>query len=179
MASTLKEVLEQLEKTGQAPVEVPTPATLEVAPVEPQVDENTEHRKLAEEYDAAGRIMAFAFADELQKIAVGTVGMTVNTGEIPENPAVELSRTDVDLGNVEKVVSKLRAITQGAEGNYSPAGKVEALLPTVESTEPSNQIPPVAYDAAKAQQLAAAEAAVGQKRASTAVDVLYQHYFGN
>jgi len=168
MATTLTEVLATLQKVGQAPEVTATPAPA-AAPAEIQVSEDTELRKLAEEYDAAGRIMAAAFADELQKIAVGVTGVTPNTAAVPENPAVQVSDQDIQLANVGAVVGQLRALTQGAEADLSPAGKVEVsgghiVMPTPASVAEN---PPVAADMAP------------EKKASAAVDVLYSYFFGN
>lgn len=177
MGNTLKEVIDALEKVA-APTAESTPATPAAAPVEPQVNEkDAELRKLAEEYDAAGRIMAFAFADELQKIAVGVTGVTPNTAAVPENPTVQVSDEDIQLGNVQAVVGQLRAVTQGAEAKMTPAGKVEANTVTSVSATPASvaENPPVAYDAAKAQE----EAAAAKQASSAVVGKLYEHFFGN
>lgn len=168
MAYTLQEIIEQLEKTA-APVE--TDSALEV-PETIQVDDDAEFRKIAEEYDAAGRIMARAFADEMNKIAVGVTGVTPNTAAVPDNPAVQLSNEDVNLPEVAQVVGAVREMTQGAEAKMSPAGQVTVASQVVTPAGPSEQ-KPVAADMRSAQ-----EDAVAEKQAEV-VNRLWQHYFGN
>jgi hypothetical protein len=188
MATTLGEILETLQKVASAPEA--TPATLAPAPAENQVsNEDAELRKIAEEYDAAGRIMARGFTDELQKIAVGATGITPNTAAIPENPAVQVTDGYVQLPEVDAVVNTLRQMTQGAEARFSSEGKVEVAPHTTMPTGASVSSDPkgLAADAAKAQEAAVAErvthseaAAVhGEKKASAAVEILYRSFFGN
>jgi len=161
MGNTLSEIIEQLEKVATTPVE--TPAEPTVVPVENQVNENDELRKLAEEYDAAGRIMATAFVDELQKLAVGVTGVTPNTAAEGDNPAVQVSNADVNLGEVAKVVGVIREQTLGAEAKMSPAGQVQSD-PKVTVPGAPVENPPVAADV---------------KTASTeVVERLWNHYFG-
>jgi hypothetical protein len=148
------------------PVE-PTPA--EVVPVEPVVVETQktaeDMKKLAEEADGVGRIMAHSFMDELQKLAVGVVGMTPNPDAIPANPAVQVSNQDVHEADVAKVQSIIQALTQG-ERAHAVQGYVQVNGQPAGPTEPVNQDPaPLAYDAAKAAN-------------AEVIENLYARYFG-
>ena len=164
MGATLQEIIEQLEKTAAPVAETPAPAENTEVPVEPQVDENAELRKLAEEYDAAGRIMAIAFADELQKIAVGVTGVTPNTAAEGDNPAVQLSNADVNLGEVAQVVGAIKQQTLGAEAKMTPQGQVTVEPKQITPAGPS-EVPPVAADA-------------GKVASADVVEKLWNHYFG-
>ena len=161
MSVSLKEIIESLEKTAAAP-EASVEKVAEV-PVETPVDENDELRKLAEEYDAAGRIMAIAFADELQKIAVGITGMTPNTAAEGDNPAVQLSNADVNLGEVAQVVGAIKEQTLGAEAKMTPQGQVQ-VEPKVTTPAAGMEVPPVAADA-------------GKVASADVVERLWNHYF--
>lgn len=169
MALTLQEIIDQLEKTA-APVESavePTTQNTEIV----SVDEDAEFRKIAEEYDAAGRIMARAFADEMNKIAVGVTGITPNTAAVPDNPAVQLSNEDVNLPEVAQVVNTIREQTQGAEAKMTPAGQVQVEPKVTTGAGPSEQ-KPVAADMRSAQEDAAAA------KTAQVVERLWNHYFG-
>lgn len=163
MANTLQEIIAELEKVA-SPAETPAPAQPVEAPVETPADENDELRKMAEEYDAAGRIMARAFADELEKIAVGATGVTPNTAAVPDNPAVQLSNQDVNLGEVAQVVGVIKEQTMGAEAKNTPQGQVQAD-PKVTSPAGPSEVPPVAADA-------------GKVASADVVERLWKHYFG-
>lgn len=173
MGNTLSEIIAELEKVA-APAETPASTEQTAAPVETQVDENDELRKLAEEYDAAGRIMARAFADELEKIAVGATGVTPNTAAEGDNPAVQVSNSDVNLGEVAKVVGVIKEQTLGAEAKNTAAGQVQADPKVTAPTAPTEN-PPVAADA----KGAAEDAAAAKQASAEVVERLWKHYFGN
>lgn len=176
MAKTLEQIIAELEKQAEVPTPAEDLATTEEESFENQVDENDELREKVAEYDAAGRIMARGFYDEWQKLAVGVVGMTPNTGEEGDNPAVQLSNGEIQQGEVAQVVGTLRQMTQGAEANMSPGGKIEnQLTGQVSPTSPSVQHnPSVAADVKKQQELAVAE----KTSSAEVVGRLFDHYFG-
>jgi predicted RNA-binding protein len=164
MGNTLQDIIAELEKVATSPVETPASEQPTEVPVENQVNENDELRKLAEEYDAAGRIMARAFASELEKIAVGATGVTPNTAAEGDNPAVQVSNSDVNLANVQQVVGVLKATTMGAEAKNTSQGQLQVdSMNTVATTPMEN--PPVAADIKQAS--------------ADVVERLWQHYFGN
>lgn len=144
MGNTLQDIIEQLEKTA-TPTETPASVEGTQAPVATPVDEDAGLRKQAEEFEAAGIIMARAFANELEKIAVGATGVTPNTAAEGDNPAVQVSNADVNLAEVGKVVGVIREQTGGAEAKNSPAGQVQAD-PKVTVPAAGMENPPVAAD---------------------------------
>jgi hypothetical protein len=152
------------------PAVVPVETTPAVVPVEPVAVElpktaETDMKKLAEEADGVGRIMAHSFMDELQKLAVGVVGLTPNPDAIPANPAVQVSNQDVHEADVAKVQSIIQALTQG-ERAHGVQGYIQVNGQPAGPTEPVNQDPaPIAYDAAKAAN-------------ATVIENLYARYFG-
>ena len=78
---------------------------------EPEVktaEESTDLEKQAEEYDAQGRIMAKAFMDELQKIAVGE-GPYTPLNDDAKKGINELVKGDIpEGGKVDAVVARLK-----------------------------------------------------------------------
>ena len=157
--------IKKLAGVGNEPTPVvePTPT---VEPVAVETQKTAEDmKKLAEEADGVGRIMAHSFMDELQKLAVGVVGMTPNPDAIPANPAVQVSNQDVHEADVAKVQSIIQALTQG-ERAHAVQGYVQVNGQPAGPTEPVNQDPaPLAYDAAKAAN-------------AEVIENLYARYFG-
>lgn len=174
MGNTLQEIIAELEKQGSPTDESQASVTPAEAPVETPVDENDELRKVAEEYDAAGRIMARAFADELEKIAVGVTGVTPNTAAEGDNPAVQVSNSDINVPDVQKVVGAIKEQTQGAEAKMTPAGQVQ-VDPKVTVPAAPAENPPVAADA----KTAAEETAAAKQASTEVVERLWKHYFGS
>lgn len=139
MAINLDELLAKLQegtvKTAEA---TPAPATPPAEPATPApaaVEGNDELRKIAEEMDEAGRIIARSFYDELQKLAVGSVGLTPNPDATPDNPLVQISKADVHEQDVAKVQAIIQQLTDG-ERNATPDGYVQVNGQIVARTEP-------------------------------------------
>jgi hypothetical protein len=118
--------------------------------------------------------MARAFADELEKIAVGVTGVTPNTAAEGDNPAVQVSNADVNVPEVQKVVGVIKEQTMGAEAKMTPQGQVQAD-PKVTVPGAPMENPPVAADA----KGAAEEAAAAKQASVEVVERLWKHYFGN
>ena len=117
-----------------------------------EVSEEDQLKKEAEEYDAAGRIIARAFADELEKISVTVTGMTPNTGAVPDNPALQVSNEEVHEGDVAKVQAILNKLTMGLNAK-GPAGAVhEQNVPVAPVQSVAVDEKPVAADVRKVAQ---------------------------
>jgi len=101
------------EKTATA-VEEPSSKTNEANP-----DDAPDLEKVAAEYDAQGRIMAKAFMDELQKLAVGDGPYTPITDDAKKG-INELVKGDIpEGGKVDAVVAKLKEMEAVARsGSY-------------------------------------------------------------
>jgi len=105
------------------------PAATKSTDSEEKVAESTddsndaETEKVAAEMDSQGRIMAQAFMDELQKIAVGD-GAYVPHNDDAKKDVKELAKGDVpEAGKVDAVVSKLKELEGAARsGSYVQHG---------------------------------------------------------
>ena len=159
----------EAEKVAQvAPVEV---APVEVAPVVvaevPEAEKVAELQKVAAEMDAAGRVMARAFYDELQKIAVSAHGYVDSAAEmVRENPAVQVSLAPERMENASKAIQIVQQLTAG-ERMKGPEGYVQVNGQIVDGTKPEIPVEehPVAIDATK-------------RADAKAITTLYNHYFG-
>jgi hypothetical protein len=128
-------------------------------PAPPAVDEI---KKQAEEADDVGRIMARAFHDELQKIAVGVVGMTPNPDAIPANPAVTLPSVDIHEADIKKVQAIIQQLTAG-ERMHGPQGYVQV------NGQPAAATQPVVVDETPI--------AADKKANAEVIEKLYERYF--
>ena len=143
----ISRMTEQVEKTADGEVVV-APETLGVAAVAPvAVAANTpavaaspaatteveQQQKVAAEMDEAGRVIARAFYDELQKIAVSAHGYVNTLAEEPTNPAVQMSTKPERLDNAMKAVGIIQQLTAG-ERVKGPEGYVQV---NGQPTEPS------------------------------------------
>lgn len=148
-----------------APVAETTPAVTPATEpaVAPTVDAEADLKKIAEEADGVGRIMAHSFMDELQKLAVGVVGLTPNPDAIPQNPAVQLSSQDIREADVMKVQKIIQNLTQG-ERAHAVTGYVQV------NGQPMGGVQPVAQDEAPI--------AFDKKGSDEIVEKLYGKYFG-
>jgi hypothetical protein len=162
--------------------------TLEDEPVEKTAEEVPEEEVPEEEVPAEekekvaqimeeGQIMARAFHEELEKLAVGDGPMTPNPASVKEpNEVSHLSQGDIKLDQIAKVEGLLNQI-QGAvrsgggdltynfmAGPPQPAGTVEeSVLP---------------YDVASAQKTQAAAVNMNKAAADQIIDNLYKKVFG-
>jgi hypothetical protein len=149
-------------------------AAAEVTPVEEPVDEGKE--KVAQIVEE-GQIMARAFHEELEKLAVGDGPMTPNPPTIKDPSEVShLSYGDIKLdqvGKVEAVLNQIQAAVRSGGGDLTftfnpgapqPAGTVEESV--------------LLHDVASAQKSQAAAANMNKAAADKIIDNLYKKVFG-
>jgi hypothetical protein len=135
-----------------AEVVVPVAATEVVAPVALQEPTLEEQQKVAAEMDAAGRIMARAFHDELGKLAnltktaVGAHGYVDTAAELPETP-IQVSKQPERLENAMKAVSIIQQLTAG-ERVHGTEGYVQVNGQPVDATAPEVDEHPTVNDPA-------------------------------
>ena len=88
-----------------------------------EVSDDAETEKVAAEMDAQGRIMAQAFMDELQKIAVGDAAYMPHNDDAKKDQK-ELMKGDIpEGGKVDAVVAKLKELEGAARsGSYVQHG---------------------------------------------------------
>lgn len=127
--------------TNAAPVVTPTPVVNE-----PTLEEQ---QKIAAEMDDAGRIMARAFHDELQKLAVGAHGYVDTKAEEPVTPT-QTSLKPERMENASKAIAIIQQLTMG-ERVKGPEGYVQVNGQPVEATAPELTVEehPTAYDVTK------------------------------
>jgi NAD(P)-dependent dehydrogenase (short-subunit alcohol dehydrogenase family) len=161
---TVEQLLAVLEEPKTPETEFATKlASANTTPVATTSTENLETdrlQKLAQEADEQGRIVARAFYDELQKIAVSPVGMTPNPAAIPDNPATQVSTGDIKEDDVAQVVKAIMQLTNG-ERMQGPSGTVNVNNAPVAPATPTVDEYPIAADVHK-----------------TAAVKVYEHYFG-
>ncbi len=141
------------------------------------VDTNTDQEKVAALVEE-GQIMARAFVDELEKIAVGDGPMTPDTGAVKSPDKVN----HVDNGNIKAeevdkvtaILSQLVAPVRAGVGEIAtPAGVVDV------PARPPVDEKPLPADAMKQQEQQAAVAADMNKAAANEIlSNLYNRYFG-
>lgn len=100
---------ETTEASGETSSEgVEAPESSEESEVKTASEDSVDLEKQAEEYDAQGRIMAKAFMDELQKIAVGDGPYTPLNDDVKKG-VNELVKGDIpEGGKVDAVVARLK-----------------------------------------------------------------------
>lgn len=167
---------------GVTPVEkseeiVETPEKPVVTTTEKNAEpEGDDLQKKAAEVDDQGRIMARAFFDELNKIAVGDVGITPNPAAVPDNPGIQLSNQGgvgaAAYGPADAVIQQLTASAQvgGPQGTIGVQGGAMQPIPGVAGVDEH----PVAADAAKAKERAMADKTAADK----AISALYKKFVG-
>ena len=153
-------VAENEAATQETPAETPAEETNEDSDVNEAVEEKTAEatsdedlEKIAAESDAQGRIMAQAFMDELQKLAVGDGPYTPNMDDAKKG-INELVKGDVpEAGKVDAVVAKLKEMEGVARsGSYVQANAEAAPAPakapdeTAGSTASDNRIKAASAD---------------------------------
>ena len=89
----------------------------------PEEEKSADLAKVAELADDQGRIIARAFMDELNKIAVETVGMTVNTATEGENLNMHLSNKDVHTDVTAPADAVIRGLTAAVQAG-GPQGEI-------------------------------------------------------
>ena len=137
---------------------------------------------LVKEADAQGRIMARAFVEELNKVAVAPIAdYPADPGAIPNNPALELPRGEANQPHAEQSAKVNAIIAQLTSANKVGAGEIAspAGVVSIEEKTPGNEVQ-VAADAAKEQEQAATGGgASGEKTgADRILSNLYTTYFG-
>ena len=149
----------------------PAPAVAEpvkVASAEPvaPVAAEADLQKVAAEMDEAGRVMARAFYDELQKIAVSAHGYVNSPAEMNrEFPAVQTSMAPERMENAGKAIQILTQLTAG-ERMKGPEGYIQVNGQPVDGTAPEIAVEehPVAVDSIK-------------RADGKLLTALYTHYF--
>ena len=160
----ISRMTEQVEKTAEgevvvtpeAPgVQATTPVAAAVATpavaIPPVVTEEVqEQQKVAAEMDEAGRVIARAFYDELQKIAVSAHGYVDTLAEEPTNPAVQMSLKPSRLNNAMRAAGIIDQLTAG-ERLHGTEGYIEVNGNIVEPTAPELTVDehPLLVDAGK------------------------------
>jgi hypothetical protein len=152
MPIDLKELINKVTAEAQAPaVEKTAEATPAPAPVQ-QTDD--EMKKVAAEMDEAGRVMARAFYDELNKLAVSAHGVVESVADhVKENPAVQVSTKPERMENANKALAIIQQLTngerlQGPEGYIAVNGNIVSPAAPEFVPSPANETA-VAYDATK------------------------------
>ena len=177
----ISRMTEQVEKTaeGEAVVVAPeVPGVQATTPVAAAVTtpaaaaspaattEVQEQQKVAAEMDEAGRVIARAFYDELQKIAVSAHGYVDTLAEEPANPAVQMSKKPERLENAMKAVGIIQQLTAG-ERVKGPEGYVQVNGQPAETTAPELTVDehPILIDE-------------GKKADATVISRIYTNLFG-
>jgi len=185
MGLNIDEILKSLEaeKTAEAKF---ADGIAEEATEEATEEAEEETEKLAAEYDAQGRVMARAFMDELQKVAVATGVYTGHSADMSKKP-VELVTGDVpEAGKADAVINKLREYEAAAQGSYVQADGVimpapnKAVDETFGSTavdgNPDKNAPVGGEAAVEAEEEKTAEAE--ETSEERILGTLYNAYFG-
>jgi hypothetical protein len=139
-----------------APGVDPTEPKVASANVDHIVDVATDNdeelmKKVAEEVDAQGRVMARAFYDELQKLAVGTQMVdTPHPGAMVDNPAVQMpiampgaTPGQDATGRVAAIINQLKAPTEAGVSSITQTGTPVDYPPRI----PVDESQLIAYDA--------------------------------
>ena len=118
-------------------------------------------------YGKAGRVIARAFYDELNKIAVSAHGYTPSEAEDQRaNPAVQVAFAPERLENTMKAVQILEQLTAG-ERVHGTEGYIQVNGQPTEPTQPEIPVEehPLAID-------------VDKRASAEIVSAVYQHLFG-
>lgn len=169
------------EKIAAANVqETETPETLE-AP-EGAVEANDEDLAKVAEADDQGRIMARAFFDELNKMAVAPVAnYPADPGAIPNNQALEVGRGEPAQPHGEKSMQVNSILNSLVAANK--VGAPEIAMPAGPQPGPKADLQtgnqPLASDMAKEQERAMVPGMEVEKQSAVnIIDSLYGKYFG-
>ena len=150
---------------------------------EAEVDEEVE--KVAAEIDAHGRILARAFVDEIQKIAVGVGPMTGNSADASQAKSVNHLPVSADLseaGKVETVIAKIKSLTAATEASQ-PSIEIDTNSQAAPKKAPDESAGTIAADAAlavghkAALPLSSAGQEMGKAAADNVVDAVYNYFF--
>lgn len=195
MSLKIEEILNELEENSTATPENDFAAGLlgkeaQEKTASDNTEETTEEaapettdEDLVKEADAQGRIMARAFVEELNKVAVAPVAdYPADPGAIPNNPALELPRGEGNQPHAEQNAKVNAIIGQLTAANKVGAGEIAgpAGVMSMEEKTPGNEVQ-VAADAAKEQEQAATGGGPSGEVKTSAEDIissLYNTYFG-
>ncbi|MBC8549302.1 MAG: hypothetical protein H8D23_06590 [Candidatus Brocadiales bacterium] len=169
--------LQDTEKVASA-----TPAVEEEVMETPETSEDEDLAKVAEA-DAQGRIMARAFHDELNKLAVAPVAAyPADPGALPNNPAVEMGRGEpaqrhqAGQSAANGLIAQLSSAGKVGQGEFGTPAGVQPLPPT----DPMEGNQPLAADMGKMQERAAVPGADAVKTGALKItETLYNKYFGD
>ena len=191
MSLKIEEILNELEENSTATPEndfakgllgqekvAEDNSETETTPSSPE----TTDEDLVKEADAQGRIMARAFVEELNKVAVAPVAdYPADPGAIPSNPALELPRGEGNQPHAEQNAKVNAIIGQLTAANKVGAGEISgpAGVMSMEEKTPGNEVQ-VAADAAKEQEQAATGGGPSAEKTSAEdiISSLYDTYFG-
>jgi hypothetical protein len=186
MGIDIDQVIKSLEENGDAreSFNAALQGTEKVASAEyetetPETPEDSDMAKIAEA-DAQGRIMARAFFDEMNKIAVAPVSeYPADPGAIPANPGVEVGRGELAQRNMQGQSAALNLIAQMTAAGKVGAGEVATpgMVQPLPKADPSEGSQPLAADLARAQERAAFEG-TEKTGALKITQALYNRYFG-
>jgi len=171
MALDLQEVLSSLSsKTNPEDNFFAKLAEDNEAAAEPVQEQDLE--KIAE-LENLGREFGRAFAEDLEKVAVGKVGMTPETGA-PMNPAVAMPANNADV-NPEVLAQVMALINQAASGVGQTGSLVAGSVGGVGAATPQAPAAPDQYPIA-----ADAIGTVGREKtaADRVVGTIWENYFG-
>ena len=161
---------EAVEETPEEPAEK-TAAEESSETTEASPEDAPDLEKVAAEYDAQGRIMAKAFMDELQKLAVGDGPYTPNMDDAKKG-INELVKGDIpEGGKVDAVVAKLQELEGAARsGSYVQVAAQPAPVPAKAPDE-------TAGSTASDSRIKAASADKEESPESRIISNLYNTYF--
>jgi hypothetical protein len=112
-----EEVADEAKSTDEATEEA-TEETTETVENSDEEVKIAEAEKTAAEYDAQGRIMARAFMDELEKVAVGTGAYTGHTADASKGPNQLVTGDIPEAGKADAVINQLKQYEAAAQGSY-------------------------------------------------------------
>jgi hypothetical protein len=124
-----------------------------------------------------GQVMARAFHEELEKIAVGDGPMTPNPPTVKDpNEVSHLSYGDIKLdqvGKVEAVLNQIQAAVRSGGGDLT-----YTFMPGAPQPAGTTEESVLLHDVASAQKSQAAAANMNKAAADKIIDNLYKKVFG-
>lgn len=168
----LDEVLKELEKTGSA--------NLNEEEENVEVDENVEDTEKIAAAVEQGQIMARAFVQELEKLAVGVGPMTPNTGAVDTPDRINhMSNAEERMMDTAQIAALIAKYTNGerAQGPNGYVGTPQGPIAPTQQGAIVEDVKPLPADVNKAQNLQMAMAQEKQA-ADTVLSNLYAKFFG-
>lgn len=163
---------EELETAATEEQETETPETQE-ASTEKTVEAVPTDNDIAKvaEADAQGRVIANAFANQLEKLGIAPMAdYPADPGALPNNPALEVGRGEPAQPHADKSKKVNAIIGQLVAANKVGAGEITNPAGTAPQAkvDPQEGNMPLAADAAKAQERAAVPGMEYEKGAEVA-----------